>query len=211
MNHNMSDKSHVLKQETVNENGLKTTVTFVKSGDRVLKTTKREKKISKHVIERKAWKPFGEAIKNNKCTFIDQVTFITDPNEDVRKDPELNATRTMNTFTPSTYAIEQPTYKPPVILREKQENTRANHFNKDAFVTVKISNIPDTLTEKWLRTLGNKHGRVMRCKIPKNQHGQPLNFAFVSYTNTREANAFLKYIKGKSMEYCILDAQITVR
>ena len=219
----------VLKQETsIDKDGLKTTVTLVQNGTDVIKTTTREKRVSKHVIERQSWKLFGDAIKSNDCTFIDQTTNITDPNEDVNKRTEINNTNNstsivkpinavMHASSDSTKAIKQTTYKPPPMLVENHANhanhanLHVSHFKKEPYVTVKISNIPDTLTEKWLRTLGSKHGKVMRCKIPKNKQGRLLNFAFVSYTDKREASAFIKYIKGNYMDNCILDAQITVR
>lgn len=188
-------------------------------GNKIIKTTTTETRISKQALDRRKWKPFGDAVKNNNCTVIDQTLCITDPNDDINEvnileiptiqlpeetTPTLYKSYNPNkTATPHTSALHL--YKPPSDTHYKSYNNPTDQ------VTVKVSNIPDDLTEKWLRTLGNNHGRVMRCKIPKNTQGNPLNFAFVSYQTLTEATRFMTYIKGNSMEYCILDAQITVR
>lgn len=184
-------------------------------GHRLIRVTTTTKRISKKAIDRQSWKKFGEAVHNNNCTFVDQTIHITNPNQDANdvniKPNNQHFLKESSVKSSSRRATSPKPFRPFKPKRYTIPQEHADDKERIPFVTVKVSNIPETLTEKWLRTLGNNVGRVCRCKIPRDIDGKLLNFAFVSFLTTTDANAFVQYVKGKSMDYCILDAKITER
>lgn len=203
----MTDLSNV----PTNIGRLKYYVTTEQRENGLVRVTTITKRVSKKAVERQSWKKFGEAIHDNNCTFVDQTIKITLPNQDVNtvnikttEQPFLKKSSIQSSSKHPIESIKPKRYEPP---REQCNYAK----ERSTFVTVKVSNIPETLTEKWLRTLGNNIGRVVRCKIPKDAYGKLLNFAFVSFLTTKDAHGFIQYVKGKSMDYCILDAKIIDR
>lgn len=192
------------------EHHVKQYVTIEERGADTFKVITTQKRVSKQAVERTLWKKFGDAVHTNDCTFIDQVIKITPPNQDTINIKSDSVGVTDNVSHP----VKQDHNKKKYISKKYAlPHMTVNKVEKERipFVTVKVSNIPETLTEMWLRTLSGNIGKVVRCKIPKDQHGNLLNFAFVSFLNLKEANQFVDYVKGKSMDYCILDAKIIDR
>lgn len=96
-----------------------------------------------------------------------------------------------------------------IILEEKfpskiREHNRTSNIDKRKLVTVKISNLPDDITQTELTSLVSEWGKIGRINISAYEHKS----GFVDFYYMDEAEYFVKALDRTKFDYMIINVEI---
>jgi RNA recognition motif-containing protein len=96
-----------------------------------------------------------------------------------------------------------------IILEEKfpskiQEHRRTATIDKRKLITVKISNLPDDITQTELNDLVSEWGKIGRVNISAYEHKS----GFIDFYYKDEAEYFVKALDRTKFDYMIINVEI---
>lgn len=80
--------------------------------------------------------------------------------------------------------------------------------SRDVSSTLRVSNLPETITEGVLRTNFSYFGRIARCHVPQSKvTGRPRGFAFIEFDTPAQADNARKNFDGVAVDSMIMHVE----
>lgn len=103
-------------------------------------------------------------------------------------------------------------YVPPSVAKAGGSSMMMMGRDRDHENTIRVSNLTKRVTEEDLRELFSHYGRVYRVSLPRvekkdekgNTYKEPRGFAYIAFTNRREAENAMENLQGYGYDHLIL-------
>eukprot|EP01080_Neovahlkampfia_damariscottae_P002434 gene2434-3145_t len=213
----MTNTETKVVEEFIEEQGRKFKVT------RKIKVTKEKEKISKKVLEREKWKPFGFAVTGKVedgasiGTEIGEEVFLEllgeKENKKQNKEVKEQERKIQDIKTQLLTLIEQKPSKEetttkyvPPSMRKGEERDR--YREQQEMNTIRVSNLSEDVSEQELRDLFGECGYMSRCFVAYDHDtGRGKGFAFITYRDQESADEAIEKYDGMGMNYLILSVE----